>query len=175
MLRTVRKCTYDPNRAELWSARDGRAWTNTQTAAPRAAYVPTVNNAIANGTNSGYQSYMNSLAPNPMNKNVSGGRSSPKPFQDYQRPTGYSPWMNLYTTPTNGGTVSPYTNSVQPQIQQQQNNAQMAEQIRGVQSNQYRLMSGVGGTTEQDIGGAGGGMTNPNAYLNVGGTYQGGR
>jgi hypothetical protein len=166
-----RNPAYDPNSQNYGRPVQGGQWSGAQTTAPRAGYSPNVANTVSAGMNNGYQSYLNALDPNPMNNLSTGG--GPKPFQDYQRPSGYSPWMSLYTTPSNNGTVSPYSSSVQPQLQQQQTNAQMAEQIRGVQSNQTRLMNGVGNTQEAPVNGAG--MTNPNAYLNYGGTYQGGR
>ncbi len=42
-----------------------------------------------------------------------------KPFNDNARPSGYSPWLSLYTTPTTNGTISPYnsvTSAAQPRM-----------------------------------------------------------
>ena len=49
-----------------------------------------------------------------------------KPYDNYQPPSGYSPWMNLYQ-PTNNGTISPYTAYVQPALKQQNFNPRAGE------------------------------------------------
>lgn len=104
------------------------------------------------------------VSPNPyQNTSVGGGA---KPFSDYQRPTGYSPWMNLYNTPTNNGTVSTYTNNVQPQFQQQQYNQQTAERIQGVQN--YIVGPRGGGTPGMEMPVNGAGLANPYGYINYG-------
>ena len=63
------------------------------------------------------------IHPNPMNQAGLGGMTNPysnpsagaaaKPYNDYQRPNGYSPWQ-LLNQPTQGGTLNPYTTYVQP-------------------------------------------------------------
>jgi len=130
-----------------------------QTTAPVAMPPPIASNYMSSIYNqANLSSY--GLTPNPMANAFSGQ----KPFNDYQRPNGYSPWMGLYSTPTNGGTVSPYSSSVQPQLQQQRYNQQMAEQIQGVRNT---LISPQGGrmlAPEAPVNGAG--MVNPNTYQN---------
>ncbi len=132
-----------------------------ETAAPRAAYTPTASDTIsgilgrANAGNYG-------VSPNPMlNTSVGGGD---KPFSGYQRPNGYSPWMNLYNTPTNNGTVSTYTNNVQPQFQQQQYNQAVAERIQGVQNSMVSPRGGGTPGMEMPVNGAG--LSNPYGSIN---------
>jgi hypothetical protein len=126
----------------------------TMVNAPRANYTPTAGDTMsgimntANLTNIG-------VTANPM--------ASQKPFNDYQRPSGYSPWMQLYNTPTNNGTVSTYTSAVQPTFQQQQVNQQMAEQIQGVRNTIAAPHAGTPGT-EMPVSGAG--LYNPYGSIN---------
>ncbi len=139
---------------------NGRWGGGVQTYAPPATRTPTASDSmngimsIANQTGLGAQA-------NPM---LSPGGQ--KPFNDYQRPSGYSPWMSLYTTPTNNGTMSTYTTSIQPQQQQQQYNHQVAEQIMGVRNQIVAPSSAMGGQQDQNMGG---GLASPGAFLNYGG------
>jgi hypothetical protein len=161
-----RPTTYSPNGVS------GRAVSNmgaagTQTAAPGAIGAPRASDTLSGIYGNANMSYLG-VSSNPMLNTSVGG--APKPFSDYQRPSGYSPWMSLYNTPTNNGTVSTYASSVQPQIQQQQYNRQMAEQIQGVRNT---IMSPQAGSTpgmEMPVSGAG--LVNPNAVINYGFTPQ---
>ena len=72
--------------------------------------------------------------------------------------------MNLYNTPTNNGTVSTYTNNVQPQFQQQQYNQQTAERIQGVQN--YLVGPRGGGTPGMEMPVNGAGLSNPYGSIN---------
>ena len=132
-----------------------------QTTANQANVAPLASNYMANVYQQANISNYG-VQPNPMLNPVTGG--SQKPFSDYQRPSGYSPWMGLYSTPTNNGTVNPYYSTVQPNMQQQQYNHAVAEQIQGVRN--YLVSPQGGGTpgTEVPVGGAG--MANPNGYIN---------
>jgi hypothetical protein len=136
-----------------------------QTYAPTVTRTPTASDTM-NGIN--YIGNMTGLGlpTNPMLNNSVGTQ---KDFSGYQPPTGYSPWMSLYTTPTNNGTVSTYSSTVQPQIQQQTYNRQVAEQIQGVRNYMVAPPSGTGGQ-EQNMG-QGNGLANPNAFLNYGPYY----
>jgi len=171
-----RPSTYDPNAGSLPGQRPVNAgyggYSGAQTTPSRATVAPTVANAI-NGSLGGnygiYGSSYSSLPSNPLSSSSVGGDS--RPFSDYQRPNGYSPWMSLYSTPTNNGTVSTYANTVQPQVQQQQFNQQVSEQIQGMRTMQGRPMNSGTPGTEMPVNGAG--MTNPNAFLNYGGYYPG--
>jgi hypothetical protein len=123
---------------------------------PRSAYTPTASDySRVNGYGGA------NVSPNPMlNTSVGGGD---KPFAGYQRPSGYSPWMGLYNTPTNGGTVSPYSSTVQPAMQQQQYNQQVAEQIKDVR---YGMVSPRSGTPGMEMPVNGAGLSNPYGSIN---------
>jgi hypothetical protein len=129
--------------------------------APRVGAVPTAADTLGGIMNRGSVSNYG-VSPNPMLNANPGGAD--KPFSGYQRPNGYSPWMGLYNTPTNNGTVSQYTSSVQPAVQQQQYNQQLTEQIQGVRNS---IVSPRGGGTpgmEMPVNGAG--LANPYGYIN---------
>ncbi len=112
---------------------------------------------VANRTNgSGY-----GVPSNPM---LNMQPTDQRPFNDYQRPSGYSPYMSLYNTPTNNGTVSTYTSTVQPMIQQQQYNRQVAEQIQGFRNAIVAPATGSGGM-DMNVGT---GLLNPGSVLNYG-------
>lgn len=81
-----------------------------------------------------------------------------KPFSDYQRPNGYSPW-NLLNQSTNNGTLSPYTAYVRPAMDQQMFNSHISEQINNVRT-QQPYYSGTPGV-ETNLGGNG--LLNPNS------------
>jgi hypothetical protein len=132
--------------------------------APRAAAVPnttnfTANNSVSSITN---QYGLGGTAPNPMMNSSAGGN---KPYSDYQRPNGYSPWQNL-NLPTNNGTISPYTAYVRPAMDQQAFHSHVSEQITGVPSRGF-YGSGTPGV-EMNMGN-GNGLVNPQlfqTYLN---------
>ena len=146
------------------SVNGGYGYGGATTSAPRAQGIQTVDSIVSQSTAAG-RNY--GTAPNPfLNPSAGGNGGAAKPFSDYQRPNGYSPWQSLYATPTNNGTVSTYSSSVQPQMQQQQYNAQFSESIRGVQTVQNRLTSGTPGVEQQP--GTGSGLVNPNSYINYG-------
>jgi hypothetical protein len=88
------------------------------------------------------------------------GASVSKPYSNYTPPSGYSPWMSLNQS-TNGGTISPYTAYVRPQLDQQNFNARVSEQINGVPSMQ-RINSGTPGS-EVNMGGNG--LANPAGFM----------
>jgi hypothetical protein len=100
-------------------------------------------------------------SPNSTMDPMAGGGS--KPFNGYTPPNGYSPWQSLYT-PTNNGTLNPYTQRVQPQMDQINFNAHMSEQINGVQTMQRGIYSGTPGV-ETNTGGVNG-LVNPNTFQN---------
>jgi hypothetical protein len=135
-----------------------------QTSAPSATRIPSASDTMGGIMNIANQT--GGASANPMLNQSAGGQ---KPFNDYQRPSGYSPWMNLYTTPTNNGTMSTYTTSIQPTMQQQQYNRQIAEQIQGVR-NALVAPPSHALDEERNIG-AGNGLVNPNSFLNYGPYY----
>ena len=64
-----------------------------------------------------------------------------KAFTNYQPPSsGVSPYMNLFRTGTNNGTIDNYTTLVRPALQQQTANQQFGSDIFGLQRN-ARLQS----------------------------------
>ena len=64
-----------------------------------------------------------------------------KAFSNYRPPSAaVSPYYNLFTANTMGGTVDPYTAVVQPQLQQQQQNMQFNNSINTLQD-QYQLVA----------------------------------
>jgi hypothetical protein len=94
----------------------------------------------------------------PMGNSAAGGN---KPFNNYQAPSGYSPW-SLLNQQTNNGTISPYTAYVQPAINQQNFNSHISEQINGVQT-----MRGYGaGTPGMEVNSGGNGLVNPYNFIN---------
>jgi hypothetical protein len=126
---------------------------------PVATPTPTVNNNYLgpSSISSITSRYGLGGLQNPM-MNPSAGN---KPYSDYQRPTGYSPWQNLYL-PSNNGTVDPYTAYVRPAIDQQNFNSHISEQINGVQTRGYYYGSGTPGM-EGNIG-SGNGLVNPQLF-----------
>jgi hypothetical protein len=125
---------------------------------PVANVVPTVNNLNYNNSMSNLTNqYGLGNLQNPM-LNPSVGGTSNKPFNDYQRPTGYSPWQNLYL-PSNNGTVDPYTAYVRPAMDQQNFNSHVSEQINGVRTRGYYGDTNTPGM-EMNTG-SGNGLVNP--------------
>ncbi|MBN1912566.1 MAG: hypothetical protein JW818_22790, partial [Pirellulales bacterium] len=55
---------------------------------------------------------------------------TPKPFADYKRPSGYSPYMSLFRYNDAGRGINNYYNSVLPQLDQQRQNMLDAREIR---------------------------------------------
>jgi hypothetical protein len=101
------------------------------------------------------------------------GRWTPqKAFNNYQPPpSGSSPYMNLFRTGTNNGTIDNYTTLVRPALQQLSDNQKFGNDIFGLQRNariqgaalqqinpQARSLQGVG---------------TPQYYMNTGGYYPG--
>ena len=84
-----------------------------------------------NSVNSITNHYGLSSSQNPLANPAAGGGS--KPFNNYQPPSGYSPWQ-LLNQPTQNGTLYPYTAYVQPALNQQNFNSHVSEQINGVQT-----------------------------------------
>jgi hypothetical protein len=158
-----RPTTYSPNGVSSGRSVSNMGAPGTQTAAPGAIGAPRASDTLSGIYGNANMSYLG-VSSNPMLNTSVGGAQ--KPFSDYQRPSGYSPWMNLYNTPTNNGTVSTYSSSVQPQIQQQQYNRQMAEQIQGVRNTMMSPQAGSTPGMEMPVTGAG--LVNPNAVINYG-------
>jgi hypothetical protein len=150
---------YDPNRANTAFSKPvtgNYGGYGTQLSAPRASYLPTAGDTMSGIMNTANMSNIG-VPTNPLNSGA-----AQKPYSDYQRPNGYSPWMRLYDTPTNNGTVSPYTSAVQPAFQQQQYNQQLSEQIQGVRSS----MGPRGGTPGMEMPVNGAGLYNPYGSIN---------
>ena len=156
--------TYTPN----WSnnpVRNNYGGIGVQTTATPVPRTPTASDTMGGIMNIASITGLG-VPSNPMLNNSIGTQ---KDFSGYQPPSGYSPWMGLYNTPTNNGTVSTYTSTVQPQMQQQAVNRQVAEQIQGVRNLLVAPPSSTPGQ-EQNMG-VGNGLANPNAFLNYGPYY----
>ena len=140
-----------------------------QYAAPTAIAPPTTATYTNSPNNSvsGLTSQYGLTSPQyPTMANPSTG-TAPKAYDNYQAPSGYSPWMNLYQ-PTNNGTLSAYTAYVQPAQSQQNFNSRVSAQINGVQTMQRNYNSGTPGM-EVNVGGNG--MANPAIFQNYKGYY----
>ena len=138
--------------------------SGAMTSALQPPVTPTTSNYLNRTTAAQYMN-IPGVDQNPfLTQPAAGTGDAAKPFADYQRPNGYSPWMSLYNTPTSNGTVDPYTSAVLPAMQQQQYNQQIGNQVRGMQ----QMQGMYGGTpgTEVPVGGAG--MANPSAFQNYG-------
>ena len=135
---------------------------NAPPAMPMSPVMPGVNN-YTNNLNTSVSQITNryglSTPSSPMASPAAGGVA--KPFDNYQPPSGYSPWL-LLNQPTNNGTLSPYSAYVQPAMNQQNFNAHMSEQINGVPT-MPRYGSGTPGV-ETNMGGNG--MANPAIFQN---------
>jgi hypothetical protein len=83
-----------------------------------------------------------------------------KQFSNYQPPSGYSPWNNLYLSTANG-TINTYTAYVKPMVQQQNINMQTNDQINNVQ-----LMQSLYGTPGVQVPAGGGGLIDPSGVQN---------
>ena len=139
----------------------------TQFSAPTATPVQTVNNVI-NTANTSVNNLETRFGLNsPQYPTMVGPSAGPaaKPYSNYQPPSGYSPWMNLYQ-PTNNGTIDPYTAYVQPALNQQNFNAHVSEQINGVQN----LQRGYGPMPGNEVP-MGNGMADPRIFQNYKGYY----
>ncbi len=138
----------------------------TPIATPMPA-TPSVSNYINNVTPTSVSQYTARYGlPNSPNNTMdpmaaAGGGS--KPFSGYTPPNGYTPWQSLYT-PTNNGTLNPYTQRVQPQFDQLNFNAHTSEQINGVQTMQRAIYGGTPGV-ETNTGGVNG-LVNPSTFQN---------
>jgi hypothetical protein len=79
---------------------------------------------------------------------MSGSRpaASPKPFSDYSRTSGISPYMNLFRTDNNLGRVDNYNTLVRPLLQQRQMNRQTQLDVRSLRSG-----SGAQGSQLQEL------------------------
>ena len=139
---------------------------NAPVVPPTANVTPTANNFIGNNSVSNITNPYGLNNSNPMLNPSASGVS--KPFNQYQPPSGYSPWQQLYTSPTNNGTVSPYINNVRPSLDQQNFNAHVSEQINGVQTLQRGYGAGAPG---MEVPMGGNGLVNPNTFQNYGGYY----
>lgn len=105
----------------------------------------------------------------PTNPLLNNSVSMQKPFAGYQPPSGYSPWMGLFNSTLNNSSMSNYTAYVQPAMQQQSYNRQVAEQINGVRN---YLTAPPSGSLRGEVNmGAGNGLANPDAFLNYGPYY----
>jgi len=99
---------YDPNSTNNMLSKpvtSNYGGYGTQTQAPRASYTPSAADTVNGIMNTANMSNIG-VPPNPL--------AQQKPFNDYQRPSGYSPWMQLYSTPTNNGTVLDSTGTLSP-------------------------------------------------------------
>jgi hypothetical protein len=94
--------------------------------------------------------------------------STDKAFGGFRATSGISPYMNLFRTGTNNGTIDNYTSLVRPALDQRSLNQQFGHDIRGLQNdtrmqgsslqqlNQTRQLQGVG---------------TPQFYMNYGSYY----
>jgi len=57
---------------------------------------------------------------------------APKPFSDYRRPSGVSPYMNLFRSADSFGAIDKYSQWVRPRVEQQYYNQQVGRQISGL-------------------------------------------
>jgi hypothetical protein len=89
------------------------------------------------------QSYSSMQAIQQQNRRMSAARSSaaaspqltPKPFSGYhQATTGVSPYLNLFRSGTNGGTIDNYTTLVRPELEQRRMNQQFGADIHGLEN-----------------------------------------
>jgi len=123
--------------------------------------MPTASNYIAstNPMNTMMNQSGLGATTNPFSNPSTG--AAPKPYSDYQPPSGYSPWQ-LLNQSTQNGTVNPYTTFVQPAIQQQNFNSHMSEQINGVMTSpRYNT-----GTPGVEVPMGSNGMANPQIFQN---------
>jgi hypothetical protein len=83
---------------------------------------------------------------------LTGMQNYQKPFSTYQAPSSVSPWMNLYRSGTNNGTVDNYTTLVRPQLEQRSldqrygndiNKLQNTTQRQGQMLNQEQMQQGL--------------------------------
>jgi hypothetical protein len=134
---------------------------NSRMNVPQVPQPPTVANYTSNNSvNSITNQYGLPNTSNGFSNPVAGGGA--KPFNNYQPPSGYSPWQ-LLNQPTQNGTLNPYTNFVQPALSQQNFNAHVSEQINGVQT----MQRNYGGTPGQEINvGGSSGLVNPQIFQN---------
>jgi len=95
-----------------------------------------------------------------------GGGADNRPFNNATplAPT-YSPYLNLYSSPTGNGTVSTFQSNVLPAIQQSQLNNAVNATIGGVPGTRPTRGFGPSGQ-EQQMGGTG--LANPNQFINYG-------
>ncbi len=80
------------------------------------------------------------MAP-PARFGVAGNPSTQeKAFNRYHQASAVSPYYGLYSANTQGGTVDPFTSTVLPRLQQEQQNTQFNNDINTLQ-NQYQLVA----------------------------------
>jgi hypothetical protein len=89
-----------------------------------------------------------------------------KPFAGYQPPGGVSPYMNLFRSGTDNGTIDNYTSLVRPQLNQQYLNQQYGHDIRGLQSDTRLQNQAIMNQSRQLQG-----VSTPQFYQNYGGYY----
>jgi hypothetical protein len=95
-----------------------------------------------------------------------------KAFANYQPPpSGSSPYMNLWRTGTNNGTIDNYTTLVRPALQQQNANQQFGNDIFGLQRAERIQRAAIQQVNPQSryLQGIG----TPQYYMNTGGYYPG--
>jgi hypothetical protein len=92
--------------------------------------------------------------------------SGQKAFSNYQLPSGVSPYMSLFRTGTNNGTVDNYSTLVRPQFNQQYLNQQYGRDIRGLQSDTRLQNQAIMSQSRQLQG-----VSTPQFYMNYGSYY----
>jgi hypothetical protein len=95
-----------------------------------------------------------------------------KAFGSYQPPpSGSSPYMNLFRTGNNNGTIDNYTTLVRPALQQQNANQQFGNDIYGLQRAERIQRAAIQQVNPQSryLQGVG----TPQYYMNAGGYYPG--
>ena len=153
-------------------------WRQTFTVAARTQGLdlraPTERRAMAMPQQTGYQSTSYGLdqsrtvqaAANPNIIAPPVQPSTEKPFSGYQTPSGISPYMNIYRSGTNNGTIDNYTTLVKPQLDQRYLNQQYGRDIRGLQGDSRTQGQSLQQQSRQLQG-----VSTPQFYMNYGNYY----
>ncbi len=103
----------------------------------------------------------NVMAP-PVQPNIN------KPFSGYRQTSGISPYMNIFRSGTDNGTIDNYTTLVKPQLDQHYLNQQYGRDIRGLQTDsrtQGQSLQQINQSRQLQ------GVSTPQFYMNYGNYY----
>ena len=136
--------------------------------------APTERRAMAMPQQTGYQATSYGLdqsrtVQSAANPNIIAPPVQPsiaKPFSGYQTPSGISPYMNIYRSGTNNGTIDNYTTLVKPQLDQRYLNQQYGRDIRGLQGDTRMQGQNLQQQSRQLQG-----VSTPQFYMNYGTYY----